>query len=42
MPTLQCYTNCTIGYYTLSPHLLEYQAGRYLPSVGKLTAYKTS
>ena len=33
MPILQHYTNCTIGYYTLSLHLLEYQADRYLPSV---------
>ena len=40
MHILQCYTDCTIGYYTLSYYLLEYQADRYLSSAGKLTACK--
>ena len=40
MHILQRYTDCTIGYYTLSYYLLEYQADRYLSSVGKLIACK--
>ena len=40
MHILQHYTVCTIGYYGLSYYLLEYQADRYLSSVGKLIACK--